>query len=125
MKQKINLEFTLNTSPAVLYKRLSTPSGLSEWFADDVNLHGNVYTFIWDGAQEQAEMIGNKENIFVRYRWLEAEGEENYFEFRISKHELTGDVALEIIDFAEEEDAADSEELWNSQVSKLKHVMGL
>lgn len=125
MKQKINLEYTLNSSPVVLFKRLSTPSGLSEWFADDVNLKGKVFTFIWDGSEEQAEMVGNKENKYVRFRWLESEGEENYFEFRISQHELTGDVALEIIDFADVEDVADAEELWDSQVSKLKHVMGL
>ncbi len=125
MKQKINLEYTINSSPAVLFKRLSTPSGLSEWFADDVNLKGSIYTFIWNSAEEMAEMVGSKENKYVRFRWTENESEDNYFEFRINQHELTGDVALEIIDFADEEDVADAEELWDSQVSKLKHVMGL
>jgi len=39
--------------------------------------------------------------------------------------ELTGDVALLITDFAEEEDIEDSQELWNKQISNLKHILGL
>lgn len=125
MKNKLKLEYTINSSPSVLYKRLSTPSGLSEWFADDVNLQGNLFTFIWDGAEEQAEMIANKENKFIRFRWLESDDKESFFEFKISQHELTGDVALEITDFADEEDTDDARGLWDSQIARLKHTMGL
>ncbi len=125
MKNKLKLEYTINSSPSVLYKQLSTPSGLSEWFADDVNLKGNTYTFIWDGAEEQAEMISQKENKFIRFRWLEADDKDTYFEFKIHKHELTGDVALEITDFTDENDSDDARDLWDSQISRLKHTMGL
>ncbi len=45
MKTKYELEYTFNTSPNFLYPRLSTPEGLSEWFADDVNLKRGKYTF--------------------------------------------------------------------------------
>lgn len=125
MKSKLKLEYTLNSSPNVLYRQVSTPAGLSEWFADDVNLKGNVFTFIWDGSQEQAEMLSKKENKFIRFRWLEADDKEEFFEFRIFQHELTGDVALEITDFADEDDADDAKGLWDSQISRLKHTMGL
>lgn len=125
MKSKLKLEYTLNSSPNVLYRQVSTPAGLSEWFADDVNLKGNVFTFIWDGSQEQAEMLSRKENKFIRFRWLEADDKEEFFEFRIFQHELTGDVALEITDFADEDDADDAKDLWDSQIARLKHTMGL
>ncbi len=125
MKNMLKLEYTINSSPSVLYKQLSTPSGLSEWFADDVNLKGNTFTFIWDGAEEQAEMILKKENKFIRFRWLEADDKDAFFEFKIHQHELTRDVALEITDFADEDNADDVRNLWDSQISRLKHTMGL
>jgi uncharacterized protein YndB with AHSA1/START domain len=125
MKSKLKLEYTINCSPNVLYRQLTTPSGLSEWFADDVNLKGNIFTFFWDGTGEQAEMISYKENKFVRFRWLLAEDKDAFFEFKIHKHELTGDVALEITDFADEDDVDDARDLWDSQIARLKHTMGL
>lgn len=123
-KLKYQLEYNLKCSTKVLYARLSTPSGLSEWFADDVNLRGEIYTFIWDGAEEKAELINKKDNKYVRFRWIE-EDEETYFEFKIDIHELTGDTALIITDFAEEDEQEDAIELWNSQIENLKRAIGL
>ena len=45
MRLKYELEYTLNCSPKVLFSRLSTPEGLCEWFADDVNVEGDIFTF--------------------------------------------------------------------------------
>ena len=123
--QQVQLEFTINTSPKVLYYRLSTPSGLSEWFADDVNIKGNVFTFIWDGSEEQAELATKKENVYIKFNWLEEEKEGTFLEFRITVHELTGDVALMITDFMEEDEKEDGIELWTTQVANLKHSLGL
>ena len=125
MKNKLRFEYAINSSINILYKQLSTPSGLSEWFADDVNLKGKIFTFIWDGSEEQAEMISQKENKFIRFRWLESEDKDSFFEFKIHHHELTGDVALEITDFADDGDADDTKDLWDSQISRLKHTVGL
>ena len=44
-KVKLELEYIINTSPTILFNCLSTPSGLSEWFADDVNIKNDRYTF--------------------------------------------------------------------------------
>lgn len=123
MKQKIILEYPINSSPKVLYSRLSTPGGLSEWFADDVNLKGNVFSFIWEGTEQQAEVVQKKENRYIRFRWLD--DPEAFFEFRISVDELTKDVALVVTDFVDEEDVDDTTELWNTQVAELKHIIGL
>ena len=45
-KVKYEMEFTFQSSPQLLYQYISTPSGLSEWFADNVNSRGEVYTFL-------------------------------------------------------------------------------
>lgn len=127
MKNKIELEYTINSSPKVIYSRLSTPGGLSEWFADDVNQLGKIYKFIWEGVESQAEVLLKKENKYIRFKWLEEDEEEDksYFEFRLNKDELTGDLALMITDFAEEDEVESTKELWNSQISELKHTIGL
>ncbi len=126
MKKKITLEYTLNSSPKVLFPRLSTPGGLSEWFADNVNITGSQYSFFWDKSEQRAEIIQKKENKYIRFRWVDAEEPEvHWFEFRISTDELTGDTALIITDFVDDDDRDSTIELWNSQIAKLKHVIGL
>ena len=124
MKTKYELEYTFNTSPSILFNRISTPEGLSEWFADDVNLKKELYTFLWEGAEQEASVVQKKNNKYIRFHW-EDEDEELFFEFRIHTDELTGDVALLITDFAEEGEKQDAIDLWDSQVSELKHAIGL
>jgi len=125
MKTKYELEYTLNTSPNILYSRLSTPEGLSEWFADDVNLQKGKFTFVWEGTHQEASVVQKKLNKFIRFQWEEEMEEEPYFEFRIRTDELTGDVALIITDFAEEDEKDDAIDLWDTQISELKHAIGL
>lgn len=127
MKTKYELEYTFNTSPNILYSRLSTPEGLSEWFADNVNIKKGKFTFIWEGTEQDASVLQKKANKFIRFRWEEDEDgeEEAFFEFRIHTDELTGDVALLITDFAEEDEKDDAVDLWDSQISELKHTIGL
>ena len=121
---KYELEYTLNTAPKVLFDRLSTPSGLAEWFADDVNVVDNIYTFEWEGSQQQAELVQLKDLKFIRFRWLD-DPEEEYFEFKIRQDELTGDLALLIADFVSEDEKSDAIDLWDSQISELKRTLGL
>lgn len=124
-KIRYELEYTFKTSPKVLYSRLATASGLAEWFADDVNVRDNIMTFTWDGSDQQAEIIERKDNTCAKYRWLE-DDEDTYFEFQLHKDELTGDLALIITDFADdEEEKEDDIELWDSQIQELKRILGL
>lgn len=125
MKQKLELEYTINSSPKVLFNRLSTAGGLSEWFADDVNVKGETFTFIWGESEQIAELILKKNNKYVRFSWIDEKEEKVYFEFKVNIHELTGDVALLITDFAEEDELDDTIDLWNTQIAKLKHVLGI
>ncbi|MEX0986542.1 MAG: START-like domain-containing protein [Bacteroidales bacterium] len=124
MSEKFELEYTFSTSPRVLFNRLSTPAGLAEWFADDVNLKNGLFSFVWDETEQFAEVVSRKDNNHIRFRWVE-EGEETYFEFKIQKDELTGDLALLITDFADKDEKEDAAGLWDTQIAELKHAIGL
>ena len=46
-------------------KRLSTPSGLAEWFADNVNLKNNIYTFFGTTVNSLQKILKRKTiNLF-------------------------------------------------------------
>lgn len=122
-KIKYELEFPIQASPNMLYQYITSASSLSEWFADDVNSRGKVFSFFWDGSEEQAELISTKNNQFVKFKWLE-EDDDYYFEIRIAVDELTKDVSLLITDFSEEDEVEESKMLWESQIADLKQVLG-
>jgi uncharacterized protein YndB with AHSA1/START domain len=123
---KYELEYNLNCSPKVLFSRLSTPEGLCEWFADDVSIDGNLFTFHWSKSEAKARLIALKDNKFVRFEWLDnTDQDTNYFEFRINIEELSGSLALIITDFAEPEEKEDAIYLWDSQITDLKHLLGI
>jgi hypothetical protein len=126
MKLKYELEYTLNSSAKVLFSRLSTPEGLCEWFADEVNVDGDLFSFYWDKVCSRARLAALKENRLVRFEWVDHDNEgSNYFEFRINIEELTGDVALIITDFVEPVEKADAVSLWDSQIMDLKRLLGI
>ena len=72
-KTFFSLEFDFHASPQLLYQYLSTPSGLSEWFADNVNSRGEHFEFIWDDGEEHAKLIQNKNNERIRFQWISGE----------------------------------------------------
>ena len=122
-KIKFEIEFVIQSSPQLLYQYLATPSGLSEWFADNVNSRGEKFIFIWDGAEEEALLLKRKTDEFVRFSWEEND-DNSYFEMKIIVDEITKDVSLFITDFAEEDEVEESKMLWTNQVSDLKQVLG-
>lgn len=127
MRLKYELEYTLNCSPKTLFPRLSTPEGLSEWFADSVTIEGDVFTFIWNKTEYKARIATVRENKLVRFEWTDntEDSETNYFEFKILVHDLTGDLALIITDFAEPDEKEDAIYLWDTQISDLKRALGI
>lgn len=123
--KKIELEFVLRTSVKVLFTVISTPSGLARWFADDVNINRDgTYSFIWDGSNEDAKMLGKKRDEFVRFKWLEDEEDENYMEFKINVDPMTNEVALIVTDFCDEDEVEDTSDLWAKHVEKLRQSIG-
>lgn len=123
-KIKYELEFPIHASPSLIYQYISTPSGLSEWFADNVNSRGELFKFIWDGAEEQANLLTKKSGERVKFRWLDDDEAHYYFEIRIQVDEITKDVSLMITDFAEEDEVEEAKMLWSNQISDLKQVLG-
>ena len=124
MKTQFEIEFLLKTSPRVLEDKLMTPSGLGEWFADKVNANGNIYEFFWNGSSEKAELQLIKPSSKIRFKWLNDEEPDYYFELGIKIDTLTNIVALNIIDFAEEDDLEDSKLVWEKNVQDLIRLLG-
>lgn len=125
-KIKFEIEFPIHASPQLLYQYISTPSGLSEWFSDNVNSRGEIFAFIWDGSEEQAKLLSKKSGERVKFRWLADEEDQLscYFEIRIQVDEITKDVSLIVTDFAEEDEMDEAKMLWENQISDLKQVLG-
>ena len=122
-KIKYELEFPIHASPNMLYQYISSASNLSEWFADNVNSRGKVFSFFWDGVEEKAELISFKNGKYVRFKWLDND-DDSFFEINIVVDELTKDVSLVICDFAQKDEVEEGKMLWESQISDLKQVIG-
>lgn len=123
-KIKYEMEFPIHVSPSLLYQYISTPSGMSEWYADNVNSRGQLFTFIWEGSEEQAKLLGKKSGERIKFRWLDDDDTDYFFELRIQVDDITKDVSLMITDFAEEDEVDEGKMLWENMVSNLKHVLG-
>ena len=125
-KIRYELEFPINSSPQLLYQYISTPSGLQEWFADNVNSRGEFFTFIWNDSEENARLASKKSGEKVKFKWIDEDKKDTefYFELRILEDEITKDVSLMVIDFAFEDEIDESKLLWENQISDLKHVIG-
>ena len=124
-KVQYELEIPIHASPHMLYQYISSPSNLQEWFADKVNSRGKIFSFIWDGEEEKAELITKKTDDRVRFKWLESVDDDSFFEIKIQVDALTKDVSLIITDFAEDEDEVEeSKQLWENQIDELRHTIG-
>ena len=125
-KVKFEVEYPIHASPSMLYQYISTASSLSEWFADNVNSRGIIFSFFWDDTEEKAELLSSKSNSFVKFRWLDGtdDQEKYYFEIRIVVDEITKDVSLVVTDFSYEDEVEENKMLWDNQISDLKQVIG-
>ena len=126
-KEKYSIEYVLGRiSAPVLWPYLSTANGLSEWFADNVEVKGKDFVFIWSKVPQEALLMTQRQGVFIRFHWKEDEGVDSkaYFEFRIDQTELTDDITLIITDFAYPDEKDESISLWNQQISALKRLLG-
>lgn len=119
---KYTIEFPLRAKPELIYNYVSTPSGLSEWFADDVNINGQNFLFYWNGDEERAEVARKKPNKLIRYEWLDREDE--YLTFEIEVDDLTGDTSLIITYFDDEEELEEAKLMWEAAIDQLKGTIG-
>lgn len=122
-KVKYQLEFVIKSSRKILYNFLSNPSGLEEWFADEVYNREGVFSFLWDGHEQKAKLLKNTTDKLVRFRWLD-QPRDTFFEFKLEQHEITKDVYLTLTDFCDEDEVEDSKSLWEKQIDDLKQLVG-
>jgi len=123
-KIKFEIEFQIRASPHMLYQYFGSASGLSEWFADNVNSRGEIYSFIWSGSEEQAKVLQERPDEKIKFKWLDDCDDKTFFEFKIEVDEITKDVSLIITDFAEEDEIEDSKMFWENQIDELKRTIG-
>ena len=123
VRKKFVLEYPLNAGPEFLYTYISTASGLATWFADDVNINGDTFSFMWEGSSEKAKLVNKRTNKYVKFQWMDRDPDE-YFTFEIDQDELTGDVALIISDYENEEDIKGATMIYNVSIDRLKGTIG-
>jgi hypothetical protein len=121
--KKIELEYQIRSSSSVLFSRLSTASGLAEWFADNVLVEGSRYTFLWGKTSQNAELLCIKPLESVKFKWMEND-EPSEFEFYIVMGEIIEDLSLIVVDHVEDEDEPDVIKLWDAAVSRLRKAIG-
>jgi hypothetical protein len=121
--KKIEIEYQIRSSSSVLFSRLSTASGLAEWFADHVNVEGSKYTFLWGKTSQNAELLAIRPLESVKFKWLESE-EPSEFEFNIVMGEIIEDLSLIVTDHVEEEDESDVIKLWDASINRLRKAIG-
>ncbi len=122
-KVQYTLEYPVRCSPAILYEFLRSPSGLQEWFADEVNERDGVFTFNWNGTEDKAKLLDQEQDKFVRFQW-DHMAKDEFFELSINKSEVTNQTILVIKDFADKKDVKDQSQLWEYQVKDLFHRIG-
>lgn len=121
---KFTNEYLFRASPAILYQFLTTPSCLIRWFCDEVDIEKDTFSFFWNGAEEAADLIQDVENELLRFKWEDADDEDEYLEYKITKSPVTGETILEVTDYCDEDEVEDQKALWDSQIQRLRTETG-
>lgn len=121
---KFTSEFIFRASPNIVYQFLTDPACLTRWFCDEVDITDSSYTFVWSGAPEVAELIEDKEAELVRFAWEDADDEDEYLEFNITKSPVTGETIVYVTDFADDDEVDDQKALWTKQLTRMRAEMG-
>lgn len=120
--KEFKLEFDIKTTPKLLYTLISTPEGLSRWFADSVVSEDDLFHFSWEDSEQKARLVQSKENEFVKFEWLDDFHKGYVFEMQIDAGEMSADLALLITDYAEPSEMDFYQRLWTTQVRQLQRL---
>jgi hypothetical protein len=128
-KKLFTQDFEVHASIKMLYPYIQTASGLSEWFADNVNINPEkIFTFVWDHEEHKAIMTAHRANHFVRFEYLpetkEDEKDPSYFELRLEVNELTQTTFIKIVDYSDFDDLEELNDLWEGLIDSLRSVVG-
>jgi uncharacterized protein YndB with AHSA1/START domain len=122
---KFTTEFEFRASRKMLFPYISTASGLSQWFADNVNIDEDKnYHFFWDGESQKARLSAQRTNSYVRFEMLEEETEAPFIELRLEEDELTDSTFLKITDCTSDDDEEEQQDIWENMITTLKETVG-
>ena len=128
-KQKFVGEYQIKASRKMLFPYLSTATGLSEWFADDVNINNidKTLIFLLDGEERIATIDSIKNNRYVKFRFInedEKPKDNDTLEFRLEINELTQSVFVRVEEYTETDDLEESYQIWDNLLAQLKEIIG-
>ena len=117
-------EYLFRASPTILYQFLTAPACLIRWFCDEVDIDGKTFSFFWEGSEEVAELVMDVEDELLRFKWEEAEDDNEFLEYKIQRSPVTGETILEVTDFCDDDEVEDQKAFWDNQINKLKVSIG-
>jgi uncharacterized protein YndB with AHSA1/START domain len=118
------IDFLFRASTIIVYRFLTTPDCLIRWFCDKSDIVDGQYVYSWDGEDEIATIIEDVEGEFLKLQWEEAESDDEFLEFKISRSPVTGETLLEITDWCDDDEIEDQQQLWSTQMNSMKKEMG-
>lgn len=130
-KIKFVADYQINTSKKIIYPYLSTASGLSQWFADDVIINEDkIYNFIYDGENHYARPVIMRTNHHVKFEFSdpyeeeEEESDKPFIEFKLEENELTQTFYLRVIEYGDAYDEQEQASIWEGLIGSLKEIIG-
>lgn len=129
-KERLTLEYPLTArKPDLLWQLMSTDHGLERWLADRVTEKNGVISLTWGNLYGEhhtlsANIVERSKNSHIRFRWVDEDDPEAYWEMRIGKSELTDNLCLCVVDYALAEDIDDLHELWDGNLERLHQSTG-
>lgn len=127
-KLKYVAEYEFRASPKMLFQYISTASGLSQWFAQKVNIKPDHYfDFYWDSELHVAQQISVKLNKSIKFEFMNTSSDghdNNYVELKIEVSDLTNSTFLHITDYSANTDPEDVKDLWEGLIEGLKEILG-
>lgn len=128
-KFKYTNEFEVKASLKMLYPYFSTPVGLKEWFADDVNVSPDKdYVFEWSGDKRPAKIVAKRTNHYIKFQFEPPkEGKRRdaaYVEFKMDYNEMTQSTFVSIVDYSDMDDVEELDDLWTHFFIELKTKVG-
>jgi len=130
-KVRLNLEYPLQVRSAnIVWQSISSDHALQRWLADVVDERDGKMSFTWGQPWTAhhtltAYIVERKPLSHIKFRWVDEEDDEAYWEMRIGKSELTGLVCIYVTDYALQEDLDDLESLWEDNMERLHTATGL
>lgn len=130
-KQRLDIEYPLSAGQLdTVWKLISTDHGLGRWLADKVTEENGIISFTWGQPWAvhhtlEANIVECEKNKRIRFQWVEEDDPDAYWEIRIGKSELTGELCLYVVDYAPEDEIDDLRSLWDGNMERLHSSSGL